>query len=247
MAFPDTRLSLIRRIVATGDATSWEEFVAGYWRAVCRFAMRTGNLQWNDCEDVASQVFEALFRKSLLESWLTRPDARFKTLLCTVVRNVVQNKNRANQTAGRHFDGSYDQTLLQTEGVDAQEIDGFMAIWADELVQSTLRSLMTDYHQEGKGDYYRVLHSRICEQLTTTEIAEQLEVKPTDVDNYYRHARRRLSERLKLRLRTDVSYYTDHADQDAEFDREWQTLAAILQEHGGLEEAIRNGMVPKGS
>ena len=244
MAFPDTRLSLIRRIVATGDAAAWDEFVASYWRAVCRFAMRLGNLQWNDSEDVASQVFEALFRRSLLESWLTRPDARFKTLLCTVVRNVVQNTNRANRTAARHIDGPFDQALLQSDGVDPQD-DAFMAIWAEELLQSTVRSLMTDYHNEGKGDYYRVLHGRICEQLTTREIADQLGVKPTDVDNYYRHARQRLGERLKLRLRTDVSYYTDLADLDEEFDREWQHLAEILQRHGSLEEAIRNGVSPK--
>lgn len=245
MAFPETRLSLIRRIVATGDATSWDEFVGSYWRAVCRFAMRLGNLQWTDSEDVASQVFEALYRRSLLESWLTRPDARFKTLLCTVVRNVVLNTNRANRTTARHIDGPIDETLLQTESVDPQDNDVFMAIWAEELIQSTVRTLMTDYHHEGKGDYYRVLHSRICEQLTTREIADQLGIKPTDVDNYYRHARHRLGERLKLRLRMDVSYYTDFAELDTEFEREWQNLAEILQRHGGLEEAIRNGMVPK--
>lgn len=245
MAFPDTRLSLIRRIVATGDATSWDEFVASYWRAVCRFAMRLGNLQWTDSEDVASLVFEALFRRSLLESWLTRPEARFKTLLCTVVRHVVQNTIRANRTSARHIGTPIQQALLQTGGIDPQDEDVFLAIWAEELLHSTVRSLMTDYHIEGKGDYYRVLHSRICEQLTTREIADQLGVKPTDVDNYYRHARHRLGERLKLRLRIDISYYTDFADQDAEFCREWQNLAEILQRHGGLEEAIRNGISPK--
>jgi RNA polymerase sigma factor (sigma-70 family) len=242
MSFPDTRLSLIRRIVATGDAASWDEFVASYWRAVCRFAMRLGNLQWADSEDVASLVFEALFRKSLLESWLTRTDARFKTLLCTVVRNVVQNTNRANRTAARQIDDQFEQALLKTDGVDPQDADAFMAIWADELIQSTVRSLMTDYHNEGKGDYYRVLHSRICEEMSTKEIADLLGVKLTDVDNYYRHARQRLGEGLKLRLRMNISYYTDLADLDAEFHREWQHLAEILQRRGGLEVAIRNGM-----
>src|SRR5688500_16116362 len=102
MTFPDTRLSLIRRIVANGDAASWELFVASYWRATCRFAMRLGNLQWSDAEDVASKVFEILYRKSLLESWLSRPDSQLKTLLCTVVHHVVQNTVRANQTVISH-------------------------------------------------------------------------------------------------------------------------------------------------
>ena len=244
MAFPDTRLSLIRRIVATGDATSWEQFVASYWRAVCRFAMRVGNLQWADSEDVASLVFETLLRKSLLESWLTRPDARFKTLLCTVVRHVVQNTIRANRTAARHDGAPFQEALLQT-GVDPQDNDVFWAIWAEELLQSAVRSLMTDYHSDGKGDYYRVLHSRICEQLTTREIADELGVKPSDVDNYYRHARQRLGERLKRNLRIDISYYTDLADLDAEFRREWQNLAELLERHGGLEKTIRTCMAAK--
>lgn len=242
MAFPETRLSLIRRIVATGDATSWDQFMAGYWRAVCRFAMRIGNLQWQDAEDVASQVFEVLVRKSLLESWLDRPEAKFKTLLCTVIRHVVLNKVRANQTAARHMEAQIQQALRQSASGDQQDEDLFAGIWAEELLQAAVQSLMTDYHREGKGDYYRVLHARICEELSIKDIAEQLGLKSTDVENYYRHARKRLGDSLERMVRTDISYYTDFSDLDAEFRREWQNLADLLQRQGGLERAVRNGM-----
>ena len=245
MTFPETRLSLIRRIVATGDATSWDQFVASYWRAVCRFAMRLGNLQWSDAEDVASQVFEVLVRKSLLESWLARPEARFKTLLCTVVRHVVQNTVRSKQTAARHVEEQIRLALDQDAKVVYQDDDLFFAIWADELLQAAVKSVMEDYHREGKGDYFRVLHGRICEQLTIKDIAEQLELKTTEVENYYRHARTRLSDRLQRLVRLDISYYTDMKDLDAEFRREWQSLADLLQHQGGLETALRNAMSSK--
>lgn len=242
MTFPDTRLSLIRRVVATGDQISWDQFVATYWRAVCRFAMQIGNLQWTDAEDVSSQVFEILYRKSLLESWLSRPEARFKTLLCTVVRHVVRNQVRANRTAERHAFQQIQEARQLGAAATHQDLDLFYAIWAEELLRSAVQSLMGEYHREGRGDYFRVLHGRICEELTVKEVAEQLELKVTDVENYYRHARKRLADRLEQLLRKDVAYYTDLAAVDDEFQLEWQKLADRLQEQGGLEAAMRNAI-----
>ena len=243
MAFPETRLSLIRRIVANGDAASWEQFVANYWRATSRFAMRFGNLQWSDAEDVSSQVFEILYRKSLLESWLSRPDARFKTLLCTVVRNVVRNTVRSQRTVARHATEQIQQAKDLGDPATRQDLDLFYTIWADELLRTAVQSLMGDYHREGKGDYFRVLHGRIGERLSFNDIADQLELKPTDVENYFRHARKRLAERIEFLVRKDTSYYTDLSDLDAEFQHEWQKLADILQSQGGLEDAVRNAMI----
>ena len=241
MGFPDTRMSLIRRIVDTGDQASWNQFVATYWRAICRFAMRVGNLQWSDSEDVASSTFEILYRKSLLESWLSRPDARFKTLLCTVVRHVVMNRVRANQTIAKRVA----QEAQDLPGVVDQDLDAFYAIWAEELLRSAVQSVMGDYHRDGKGDYFRVLYGRICEQLPVKEIAGQLELKVTDVENYFRHARKRLSDRIELLLRKDIAYYTPLPDIDAEFTHEWARLGEFLQEQGGLEEVVRHTMLSK--
>jgi RNA polymerase sigma factor (sigma-70 family) len=245
MAFPDTHLSLICRIVATGDAASWEQFVANYWRATSRFAMRLGNLQWSDAEDVSSQVFEILYRKSLLESWLSRPEARFKTLLCTVVRNVVQNTVRSQRTAARHAAEQFRQAQDLGDPATHHDLDLFYAIWAEELLRTAVQSLMTDYHREGKGDYFRVLHGRIGERMAVKEIAEQLDLKPTDVENYLRNARKRLADRIEQLVRKEASYYTDLSELDTEFQHEWQRLADVLQQQGGLEECIRNALNSK--
>lgn len=245
MTFPETHVSLIRRIVVSGDAASWDAFVAGYWQATTRFAMRIGNLQWSDAEDAASQVFEILYQKSLLESWLSRPEARFKTLLCTVIRNVVQNTVRSQQTAARHAAMHIQRSEDLKDSATNQDLDLFYSIWADEVLRSAVKSVMIEYHREGKGDYFRVLHSRIAEQLPVKEIAGQLGIKSTDVENYFRHARSRLSDRIEQLVRKDTSFYTDFAELDEEFQHEWKVLADILQRQGGLEQAVRAAMSPK--
>lgn len=242
MAFPETRLSLIRRVVATGDAASWDLFVANYWRATCRFAMRIGNLQWSDAEDVASKVFETLYRKSLLESWLSQPNARFKTLLCTVVKNIVLNTHRSNQTAARHRADQVQRAEEFGHLATNDQLSLFYDIWAEELMRTAVNSLMLDYHREGKGDYFRVLHARICEEMPVKEIAAALELKPTDIDNYYRHARDRLAERIKQSVRKDAASYTELTDLDEEFLHEWQRLAELVKHQGGLEAAVRKAL-----
>lgn len=242
MAFPETRVSLIRRIVTSGDAAFWDQFVAGYWRATCRFAMRIGNLQWNDAEDVASQVFEVIVRKSLLQSWLAKPEARFKTLLCTVVRHVVHNTVRTKQRETRKIADQIQHALDDGNIAVHEDDDLFHTIWAEELLRTSVQAVMDDYHREGKGDYFRVLYGRVCEQLSFKEIAEHLDLKITDVENFSRHARKRLANELERRVRTDIAYYTDFAEIDAEFRREWQNLADLLQRRGGLETALRNSM-----
>lgn len=245
MAFPDTRLSLIRRIVVTGDAASWDQFVASYWQATCRFAIRLGNLQWTDAEDVASKVFEILYRKSLLESWLAQPNARFKTLLCTLIRNVVRNAVRARQTAARHIGPQPQMETDLSHPPTNVELDLFYSIWAEELLKAAVQSVMADYHREGKGDYFRILHARLCDEMPVKEIAAELQIKVTDVDNYFRHARQRLADRIDLMLRKEVACYTDFAGIDAEFQHERQRLADLLKQQGGLDAAVRNCMLSK--
>ena len=242
MAFPNTRMSLIRRIVVTGDAASWNQFVGGYWQATCRFAMRSGNLQWSDAEDVASKVFETLSQKSLLESWLAEPNAKFKTLLCTVIRNVVRNSVRSNQAAARHVRTDLPLETHLSSPATPLELDLFYGIWAEELIKAAVQSVLADYHREGKGDYFRVLYARICEELSVKEIAEDLAIKPTDVDNYFRHARQRLADRIDQMVSRETACYTDLADQDAEFRHERERLWEILQRQGGLEVAVQNAM-----
>jgi RNA polymerase sigma factor (sigma-70 family) len=246
MSFPNTRHTLIRRIVQRGDNADWSEFLADYWGPVCRFARWAGNLSHEDAEDVGSQVFEAMLKNRLLERWTACRSAKLRTLICAVVRNVISNRARVESGRARivrDHGGELDRYLdwSQTELSDApqDQIDAFYAAWVDDVLQAAVENLMNAYNRAGKGDYFRVLYGRLCEELPMPEIAAALQIKLTAAENYYRHARQRLSEELQSKVRAHVERYSEVEDIATEVASEWARIGDHLQEHGGLEAVIR--------
>ncbi len=65
-----------------------------YWGPLCRFSLRYGARNLDDAEDVASQTFEVLWEKRLLVRWVSGRTAKLRTLLCSVVRNILSHRNR---------------------------------------------------------------------------------------------------------------------------------------------------------
>ena len=98
MAFSQTRQTLIHRIAAEGSQRDWHQFMGDYWLPVCRFAQRRANLTIDDAEDVASATFEAVLRNRLIERWTTNRASKLRTLLCTVVRQILANRARGRWT-----------------------------------------------------------------------------------------------------------------------------------------------------
>lgn len=239
MTFPETRHTLILRIASGGGDADWREFLADYWEPVCRFVRHRGNLRSHDAEDISAQVFETLLRKQLLLRWSDSPVAKLRTLLCTVARNALSNRNRIDANRAQLL-AEMPLQLSDEELDSGDESDFFYTAWVDELLHSASDSLMLDYHKEGRGDYFRVLYSRICEDLSNAEIAELLEIKLSDVDNYFRHARQRLLERIQESVREHVQRYSMSRSAEDDFQSEWKELGRYLEEHGGLEQSIRH-------
>lgn len=235
MGFPQTRHTLIQRIATGGDNADWREFLADYWGPVCRFAFRSADMTAEDAEDIASQTFEAVLRNQLLARWVANRSAKLRTLLCAVVRNVVANRQRLAENRGRP-PGEISWANLEASD---DQVDAFYAAWAEEILQQAVEPLMTWYHQEGRGDYFRVLHGKLCEGMTLPEVAQALGLPLPQVENAYKHARKRLAEALEDLVRKHVRRYCPDEDVEAEFAAEWRHLGNYLKERGGLEESVR--------
>ncbi len=235
MAFPQTRHTLIERLAVGGNERDWRDFLVDYWGPVCRFALRRGNGRLDEAEDVAGQAFEIVLRNNLLGRWAASRQAKLRTLLCSVVCKIQANVFRAAKRQGALL-----EELEQAEEAPAGDQDAFYAAWVDELLQACLHDLAVDYHRDGKGDYFRVLFGRLCEEMSIAEVAASLDISPSAVDNYYRHVRGRLSEKLESAVRSHVFRYTPVEEAEAEFAAEWGRLATYLKEHGGLEDAVRH-------
>lgn len=244
--FPQTQHSLIRRLAETGAERDWQQFLTDYWGPLCRFAARWGRLNLDEAEDVASSTLLALVSGDLLGRWVETPNAKLRTLLCSVVRNVIST--RARVISGRERIQREDRDQLLAEGTvradeatpdDSAVDDVFYQAWAEEILQECLTALQADYLQTGRGDYFRVLYGRVCESMNNAQIADALDLKITDVENYFKRAKQHLRTQLESTVATRVRRYSAPQLADDEIRAEWQRLGEFLEQHGGLEEAVR--------
>lgn len=245
MAFPSTRYTLIQRLSRGGGEDDWQTFLRDYWGAVCRFSQRTGNLTFDDAEDITAEVFEAILQGQLLQRWSEARTAKLRTLICAVARNILSNRFRTQ--AGRtrlvrEHGGQLDRYQSEQPGGDEatpEQTDAFCVAWADNLIQTAVEGLLREYTAANRADYFRVLYGRLCDDLSMTEIADALQITVSSADNYFRHARRRLSERLEELVLSHVRRYSLPEDVEQEFQVEWNQLKESLQYRGGLESAVR--------
>jgi len=238
MAFPQTRHTLIQRLAAGGGDADWRRFLDDYWGPVCRFAMRRRGVGLADAEDVASQAFEVLLKGDLLGRWASSPQAKLRTLLCQVVIKLQANANRANFNREKLLHELRDAGTHGSD-VPVDQQDAFLAAWVEDVLQHCLHDLALEYHREGRGDYFRVLHGRLCEEMTIAEVAAALEISAASVDNFYRHVRQRLHDKLEAAVRSHVYRYAPPDEAELEFAAEWGRLGNYLREHGGLDDAVR--------
>jgi len=238
MSFPQTRLTLIQRLASGGSEQDWQSFLKDYWGPIRRFSLRWGARNLADAEDVASQTFEVLWEKRLLVRWVSNRSAKLRTLLCSVVRNILSHRNRVQAGRDRRLRDLAEQ-IDEAAHVTDEQADAFYAAWVEDVLQQTVESLAAEYGRKGQGDYVRVLYGRLCQGLTIARVAEALQITTSAVDHYYRHAKGRLSERLEELVRRQVGRYCPAEETEGEFALEWQRLGQYLAEHGGLEEAVR--------
>jgi len=176
----------------------------------------------------------------LLARWAGNRSAKLRTLLCSVVRNILANRARVQagreRLVGTQVRAGSEELLAELDAPGEQK-DAFYAAWAEDLLEKAVELLLTELHQAGKGDYFRVLHGRLCEQMTMPELAAALELPVATTENYFKAARKRLAANLEDLVRQHVARYAD-TDQGEEYAEEWTRLGEYLAAHGGLDEAV---------
>ncbi len=239
MTFPQTRMTLIERLASGGSEEDWSRFLKDYRGPVCRFALRWGARDLDEAEELASQTFQILLENRLLTRWVSNRSAKLRSILCSIVRNLLANRNRVQ--AGRqrlapdlvaHFERLHDPQDNPT--------DAFYAAWVADLVQRSVELLATQCHAKSKGDLVRVLYGRLCRRLTNNQVAEFLEISPSAADHQYRDARQRLATTLESLVRSQIERYCPPEEADDEFAQEWQQLGSYLASNGGLEAAVQS-------
>lgn len=244
MPFPETRLTLIQRLAHQGGTDDWRQFHRDYWGSICQFARSVGRLSAVDAEDVTSLAFQVLLEGHLLDRWTNSPTAKLRSLICAVVRNILANQQRVAINRQDLIKNHVAELQRYREFGDGSvpcvpEDDLFYQAWADNLIRSVIERLLDECQSTGKGDRFRVLYGRICEELSIREIARLLQISEAAVDNYFRSIRTRLTDLLSQTVMEHVTRYSAIEHVDDEFKREWDRLGSHLVRQGGLESAIR--------
>ena len=238
MSFPQTRLTLVQRLAVGGTEDDWQSFLKDYWGPICRFSLRGRARSLDDAEDVAAEAFEVLWRQRLLVRWVSNRSAKLRTLLCTVVRNILSHRYRV-QMGRRELWPNVVEHFETLSEASQEQVDAFYAAWVEDLVERAVESLAAHYCRQGQGDYVRVLYGRLCQGMTIAQTAEVLHLSPAVVDHYFRHARQRLAEELEHLARRQIHGHCAAEEAEQEFAAEWQGLGQYLAAHGGIEEAVR--------
>ncbi len=148
-----------------------------------------------------------LWESRLLVRWIANRNAKLRSLLCSVTRKTLANRQRVRAGRERLARDAADQ-WAQPEAVDDAQVQIFYAAWVEDLLSQTLESVADAYYREAKGDYVRVLYSRLCQRASIAVMAQELGTTPSSVNNYFRHARQRLAETLETLVRRQVERYS---------------------------------------
>lgn len=230
MSFPDTRLTVIHRLAASGSDDDWRRFVSDYWGPVFHFCLRRDAGRRDAAEEITADVFETLWLNDLLARWTDNRAAKLRTLICTVARNLMVQRFRSTKSV----------ESLSVEPADADaESDCFYAAWAEDLLRRSLDQVAAQYRREGQSDYLRVFLGRTSEGLSIRDVADSLGLPPSAVDHHYRHVRDRLRDELAQLLREQVAKCCVPDDVETEFAREWEALHRHLQQRGDFDQVLR--------
>jgi RNA polymerase sigma-70 factor (ECF subfamily) len=232
-SFPWTHWSIISRARSGPEDSderraALEELAKLYWKPVYAYLRLRWRLPPNEALDLSQDFFlDILEGKYLPSADVER--GRFRTFLKACLDNHVRGERRKDRAQVRGGDRARlsidagedpDRFLIARETDSPEEI--LDRHWRMAVLEEALRKLEAMYRQEKREIYFEVLKrhdllSKEEERPTYEKIAEELKVSRSDVDNYLRHARKTLLEKIKEILSMGVQGAEELAAEMKEF------------------------------
>ena len=119
--WPETRISLIRRLADRDDADAWSYFEENYQQPIYRFA-RCRGLQPDEALDVVQEVLLAVHRAAANWKSSDRPGS-FRAWLAESARRLALQVTRQRARVGRGIGGSGFVSLIATAAEPVEHIE----------------------------------------------------------------------------------------------------------------------------
>lgn len=139
-----------------------EQFCQTYWYPIYAFIRRRGQSP-EDARDLTQEFFARLLEKEWLGGAECREDARFSTLLLTMVKRFLINEHERTQTAKRGgrqiaIDFTPAEEWIETEGATGETPEKlFERHWALAVLESVLGRLRAEASAAGKAQQFEQL------------------------------------------------------------------------------------------
>ncbi|RPI26834.1 MAG: sigma-70 family RNA polymerase sigma factor [Acidobacteria bacterium] len=212
-AFPATGLSLLVRAADENPSArraALDRLISAYWKPVYKYV----RLRWRAGNEDAKDWTQEFFAVALEREYLQKYDpsrSRFRTYLRVCIDGFVANQLKAGQRAKRgggvetlSLDfGSADADLASQAGVtDPEEL--FHREWTRSLFQTAVETLEKECCLKGRPEVFAVFArydlDPPVEKKTYREMADELGITPTQLNNYLALARRRFRELVLSQL-----------------------------------------------
>ena len=230
LRFPDTRWSLVLRAGSTDDGArtrALAELCEAYWPPLYAFA----RLHGADRPTAEEQV-QGFFADFLERGGFDRADearGRLRTYLLASLKHFLSHERERTAALKRGQLVTSPATMDEIDTIVSRDAsldpeEGFMRVWATQVLQHTLAELRTDYARRGKADVFDALAPYLVDGAgadTTASAAEKLGMNPGAAKVALHRIRRRFGERLRAEVAHTVS---EPSDVDAEI----QALLSVM-------------------
>ncbi len=174
--------------------------------------VRLRGLSEHDAEDVVQEVCLEIIDDGFLRS-ADQSKGRFRTLLLRVTQHVLASHLR-KELAQKRGGGRKGISLEMAHDIPVpqEEQDRFDQLWVKNMLGMALERLKND-SADLKVPYHEVLSMRFLEGRSGQEIADKLQCKPHDVENYVYQGKQRLRRYLRQLTREASSSEEEHDEE----------------------------------
>jgi len=231
--FPTTRLTLMLRTGSSDTSVrrdAFEGIVIGYWKPVYKYI----RMKWRVTREEAEDLVQAFFALAMEKGYFAKYDpakARFRTYVLRCLKGFLSKQNRDAHRQKRgggavhlslDFETAEGEILERQLVVDYDPDEVFYEEWLRRILSRAAGDLKRKYDEAGTHAAHWKIFSRYDldasdkDRPTYEELARELGLPVTQINNYLAAARRDFRQMVLDRLRESTGSEREYR---AEVDR----------------------------
>mgnify|MGYP001991071731 CR=1 FL=1 len=197
----NTRHTLLQKIQEPNNENSWEEFTE-YYSGYIYVIIRNFRVDIEDSEDLLQDVLIKVW-KGIRQYDYREKRSKFRTWLCSIVRNTVFNFLKSKSVKNAKQNVAYNEALQQMNLISDAEVDKI----AEKEWQNYMANLAWDNIKNDLSKVNRLIFEDFLKgESNNLKLAEKHGVAETSVRVYKMRVKKALSKEI-VRLNNELSWW----------------------------------------